>query len=75
MDISDLKIGARKFGQLGKMASAVGVALFRVEFAIIQAALYCTSTPSIGRKLIEAQQLLQEVEDEIAAARKADEKQ
>ncbi|MFN3624419.1 MAG: hypothetical protein ACK4TP_10190 [Hyphomicrobium sp.] len=70
-DVRDLEIGALKFGQLAKMASAVGTALFRVQHAIIHGSLHATMRPGWYDKLSRAQQLLQEVESEIADARKS----
>lgn len=70
-DIRRLETGALKFGQLAKMASAVGVALFRVQSAILHGSLHCTMSNDAYRKLSQAQALLEEVEAEIAAAREA----
>ena len=70
MDVLDLEIGALKFGQLAKMAAAVGLALYRVQCAIVHGSLHCTMHQSTYAKLSKAQSLLQEVENEIAAARR-----
>lgn len=68
MDVRDLEIGALKFGQLAKMASAVGTAIFRVQHAIVHGSLHCTMPHTMYQKLSKAQELLQEVETEIADA-------
>jgi hypothetical protein len=70
-DVKDLQIGALKYGQMVKMAASVGGALHRLQYAAIHGAMWCAATPSIARKIIEAQELLQQAENEIAERRKA----
>jgi len=69
MDVRDLEIGALKQGQLAKMAGNIGVALHRVQMAIMHGSLHCTMPHDMYQKLTVAQAALEDVEAEISRRR------
>jgi hypothetical protein len=69
MDVRDLEIAALKQGQFAKMAANVGVALYRVQAAIVHGSVHCTMPHDMYAKLSAAQAALEDVEAEIARRR------